>query len=125
MYSKKVIELFKNPKHLGKIKNPDGVGKVGNPACGDLMEVSFIVKDDLIKDIKIQTFGCVAAITTASTIAQLAKGKTIEYARKITHQQIIDALDGLPAVKRHCSHLAIDALKKAIENYQASKKFHP
>lgn len=124
MYSEKVMKIFRDPKHMGEIKNPDGKGKVGNATCGDVMMVYLKIdkpKGEKIKDIKIKTFGCVAAITTASVMAELVKGKPLEYAEKLKQQDIIDYLGGLPPIKRHCSSLAIEALKKAINDYKSRK----
>ena len=121
MYSKKVIELFQNPHNVGEIKDADGVGEVGNPVCGDMMTLYIKVKDNKIADIKFKTFGCAAAIATSSMITDLAKGKTLQEALKITRNDVADALEGLPPIKMHCSNLAADALKAAIENYRAKK----
>lgn len=117
LYTKKVLETFKNPHNYGKIKNADGVGKVGNIVCGDVMWLYIKVEKDAIKDIKFETFGCVAAISTSSIITDLAKGKTIKQALKITKDNIISSLGGLPKVKYHCSVLAVDALVEAIYDY--------
>lgn len=121
VYSKKVIQHFTRPHNQGKIKNPDGVGVVGNPVCGDIMKIYIKIKKgkkEIIQDIKFETLGCAAAISTSSMITELAKGKTIQEAKKITRNDIAEALEGLPPVKMHCSNLASDALKKAIENYR-------
>jgi len=117
-YSKKVMQNFFHPKNMGEMKNPDGVGKGGNPVCGDIMQVFIKVKDGKIKDIKFKTFGCAAAIATSSMITQLAKGKTLEQAKKITNKDVAKSLKGLPTIKMHCSNLASDALKLAIKNYE-------
>lgn len=117
-YSKKILKLFRNPKNIGKIKNPDGVGKVGNPVCGDVMHIYIKVKDNKIADIKFKTFGCIAAISTSSMLTELAKGKTLEQAEKITNQDVAKKLGGLPPIKMHCSVLAQQALKAAIEDYR-------
>lgn len=122
MYSEKLMEHFKNPRNVGVIENADGIGEAGNPKCGDTMTVYIKVKDDVIEDIKFQTFGCAAAIATSSMMTELAKGKKIEEALKISKKEIADALDGLPPIKMHCSLLAEDALKKAIEDYLNKKK---
>lgn len=122
MYSKKVMEHFKNPHNVGEIKDADGVGKVGNPTCGDVMHVYIKVKDGKIKDIKFKTMGCAAAIATSSMVTDLAKGKTLEDARKLTNKDVAEALDGLPPVKMHCSNLAADALREAIDDYENKKK---
>ncbi|MFW6121357.1 MAG: Fe-S cluster assembly scaffold protein NifU [Petrotogales bacterium] len=122
MYSEKVMEHFRNPRNMGEIKDADGVGTVGNPICGDLMTIYIKVKDNRISDIKFQTFGCAAAIATSSMITELAKGKTIHEASKITREEIADELHGLPPIKMHCSNLAADALHEAIKNYKSKKK---
>jgi nitrogen fixation NifU-like protein len=121
MYSEKVMELFRNPKNMGEIENPDGVGKVGNPKCGDLMELYIKVENDIITDVKFKTFGCAAAIATSSMITEMAKGKTLDEAMKITREDVADELEGLPPIKMHCSNLAADALKAAIEDYRKKK----
>ena len=124
-YSDKVMELFKNPKNMGEIKDPDGVGKVGNPICGDVMHVYIKVGrengKEMIDDIKFQTFGCVAAIATSSMITELAKGKTLDEALKLTRGDVAQALKGLPPIKMHCSNLAADALHSAIKDYRKRK----
>ena len=122
MYSKKVIEHFKNPHNYGKIKNPDGIGKVGNLRCGDIMYLYIKVEKEKVKDIKFETFGCAAAISTSSVVTDLAKGKTISQALKIKNQDVIDKLGGLPMIKIHCSLLAINALKEAIYDYLSKNK---
>ncbi|HID92551.1 MAG TPA: Fe-S cluster assembly scaffold protein NifU [bacterium (Candidatus Stahlbacteria)] len=121
-YSKKVMEHFRNPKNVGVIKNPSGRGRVGNPICGDVMEIQIKVKDGKIVDAKFQTFGCGAAIATSSMVTELVKGKTIEEALKITNKTVAEALDGLPPIKLHCSLLAEDGLKAAIEDYRRKQK---
>jgi nitrogen fixation NifU-like protein len=122
MYSEKVMEHFRNPRNMGEILDADGVGTVGNPVCGDLMTMYIKVKDDHIEDIKFKTFGCGAAIATSSMTTELAKGKTLEDALKITRASVADSLGGLPPVKMHCSNLAADALHAAIEDYNKRKK---
>lgn len=117
MYSKKVMELFRNPHNLGRMKNPDGIGKVGNPICGDVMYLYIKVKNNIIKDIKFETFGCAAAIATSSIITDLAKGKTLEEAMKISRDNVAKEVGGLPPIKMHCSNLAADALHEAIKDY--------
>ena len=117
MYSEKVMDHFANPRNSGEMEDADGVGTVGNPTCGDLMTIYIKVKDNVIEDISFQTFGCGAAIATSSMITELAIGKTLEEALKITRNDVAEELDGLPPVKMHCSNLAADALKAAIENY--------
>jgi nitrogen fixation NifU-like protein len=121
MYTEKVMDHFKNPRNMGEIPDADGVGTVGNPVCGDLMTVYIKVKDNRIEDIKFKTFGCGAAIATSSMITELAKGKTIEEAIKISRGDVADSLGGLPPIKMHCSNLAADALHAAIKDYQAKK----
>jgi nitrogen fixation NifU-like protein len=121
-YSKKVFELFKNPKNMGEMENPDAVGEVGNLSCGDVMRISLKIKENKIEDIKFQTFGCIAAIATSSMITELAKGKTLEEAKKLSNKDVAEELGGLPPIKMHCSNLAADALKKAIENYEEKSK---
>jgi nitrogen fixation NifU-like protein len=122
MYSEKVMEHFQNPHNVGIIENADGVGEVGNPTCGDLMKIFIKVKDDKIDDIKFQTLGCGAAIATSSMITDMAKGQTLEKAEKISKKDLADALDGLPPQKMHCSVLAADGLKAAIEDYRTKTK---
>lgn len=120
-YSKEVMEHFKNPHNIGEIPDADGIGKVGNPICGDLMWAYIKVKDNKIADIKIKTFGCVAAIATSSMVTDLAKGMEIEEALKVTNKDVAEALEGLPPIKMHCSNLAADALHRAIEDYLEKK----
>lgn len=117
MYTQKVMEHFKNPHNMGEIPDADGVGTVGNPVCGDLMTIYIKVKDNRLADIKFKTYGCGSAIATSSMITDLAMGKTLEEAMKITRGNVADALEGLPPVKMHCSNLAADALHAAIEDY--------
>ncbi len=121
MYSAKVMEHFKNPRNMGEIPDADGVGTVGNPVCGDLMTIYIKVKDDRIVDVKFKTFGCGAAIATSSMTTELAKGKTLEEAMKLSRKDVADSLDGLPPIKMHCSNLAADGLHAAIEDYLKKK----
>jgi nitrogen fixation NifU-like protein len=116
-YSEKVIDHVKNPRNIGEMENPDGVGRVGNPVCGDVMELYIKVKDGIITDASFKTFGCGAAIATSSMVTEMVKGKTIEEALEISNKAVAEALGGLPPVKMHCSVLAEEALRKAIENY--------
>ncbi len=116
-YSQKVMDHFMNPRNVGSIENPDGVGEVGNPRCGDIMRIYLKIENDVITDIKFQTFGCGAAVATSSMITEMVKGKNIEEALKISNQNVAEALGGLPPVKMHCSNLAAQALKAAIDNY--------
>jgi nitrogen fixation NifU-like protein len=117
MYNEKVMDHFQNPRNVGEIDCPDGIGEVGNAKCGDIMKISLRIKEGIIEDIKFLTFGCGAAIASSSALTQLVKGKTVEEALKVTNQDVADELGGLPPLKMHCSNLAADALKKAIENY--------
>ncbi len=116
-YSEKVMEHFSNPRNVGEIKDADGIGKVGNPVCGDLMWIYIKVKDNRLEDVKFKTFGCGAAIATSSMVTEMAKGKTLEEALKITRNDVAEALDGLPPIKMHCSNLAADGLHAAIKDY--------
>ncbi len=116
-YSEKVMDHFQNPRNVGEMKNPDGIGHVGNPVCGDIMELYIKVEDNVIVDAKFKTFGCGAAIATSSMVTELVKGKTIEDALAISNKAVAQALDGLPPIKMHCSMLAEEALKSAIEDY--------
>lgn len=122
MYSEKVMEHFRNPRNMGEIPDADGVGTVGNPVCGDVMTVYIKVKENRIEDIKFKTFGCGAAIATSSMITELAKGKTLDEALKITRADVAESLGGLPPIKMHCSNLAADALHAAIKDYMDKKK---
>jgi len=121
LYSKQVLKHFQNPQNVGEIKNPDGTATVGNPVCGDVMRMFLRVEKNKIKDIKFQTLGCGAAIATSSVITQMAKGKSLQEADKISKQKVVKALGGLPASKLHCSVLAVEALQKAIANYRQKK----
>ncbi len=121
-YSEKVMEHFRNPRNVGEMKNPDGVGHVGNPVCGDIMELYIKVKDNVIVDAKFKTFGCGAAIATSSMVTELVKGKTVDDALEISNRAVAEALGGLPPIKMHCSVLAEDALKSAIEDYIKKRK---
>ncbi|MBL7054636.1 iron-sulfur cluster assembly scaffold protein [Candidatus Woesearchaeota archaeon] len=126
MYTEKVMDIFRKPCNIGEIKDADGVGKIGNPTCGDIMELYIKVgknKDgeEIIKDIKVKTFGCVAAIATSSILTEMVKGKTLKEARKIGKDDIAKELGGLPPQKLHCSVLAHSALLKAIEDYEKKK----
>lgn len=129
-YSKKVVELFQHPKNMGEIKNANGIGTVGNPTCGDVMKLYLKIEKkkikgketNYIKDVKFQTMGCGAAIAVSSMLTELAKGKTIEEAKKITNADIAKKLGGLPPVKYHCSLLGAEALHAAIKNWEEKKK---
>ena len=122
MYSEKVMDHFSNPRNVGEIEEASGVGTVGNAICGDIMRMYLKVEDGVIVDVKFKTFGCGAAIATSSMATEMVKGKTIEEALKVTNQAVAEALDGLPPVKMHCSLLAEEALKAAIEDYQKKQK---
>ncbi|MFP4403618.1 MAG: iron-sulfur cluster assembly scaffold protein [Candidatus Woesearchaeota archaeon] len=122
-YTNKVLEIFQNPKNIGEIKDADAIGKVGNPTCGDLMWLYLKFEDingnnKIIKDAKVKTFGCVAAVATSSILTEMIIGKTLDDAKKITKEDIVNELGGLPKPKIHCSLLALDALKDAIKNYE-------
>jgi len=117
LYNDKVMEHFRNPRNVGEMENPDGVGRVGDPICGDVMELYIKVKDGIIVDAKFKTFGCAAAIATSSMVTDMVKGKSVEEALKISNKAVVEALNGLPPAKVHCSVLAEDALRAAIENY--------
>ena len=122
MYSEKVMDHFANPRNSGIIENASGEGTVGNPTCGDLMTIYIDVDDnEVIQDIKFETFGCGAAIATSSMINEIAKGMTVDEALEITRNDVADALDGLPPIKMHCSNLAADALTEAIKDYKSKK----
>ena len=117
-YSEKVMDHFRNPRNVGVMENPSGVGKVGNPICGDVMELFIKVENNIITDTRFRTFGCGAAIATSSMVTELVKGKTLEEALKISNKAVAEALGGLPPIKMHCSVLAEEALKAAIDDYR-------
>lgn len=116
-YSEKVMDHFMNPRNVGEIENASGVGTVGNAKCGDIMKIYLDIEDDIIKDVKFKTFGCGAAVATSSMATELVKGKSIKEAMKITNKAVMEALDGLPPVKVHCSVLAEEALQAALWDY--------
>ncbi len=116
-YSEKVMDHFKNPRNVGEMPDADGIGHIGNPVCGDIMELYIKVINNIIADVKFKTFGCGAAIATSSMITELVKGKNLDEALKISNRAVVEALDGLPPAKLHCSVLAEDALKGAIDDY--------
>jgi nitrogen fixation NifU-like protein len=122
MYSEIVMDHFANPRNAGVIEDADGVGEVGNPMCGDMMTFYIKVKDDLLEDVKFQTFGCVAAIAVSSMVSEMAKGKKLEDAQKITNKSVAETLGGLPKNKMHCSNLGAEALALAIKNYREKQK---
>ena len=122
-YSPKVMEMFRNTKNMGRIEDADGIGKVGNPVCGDVMWIYIKVDDkEVITDCKLETFGCVAAIATSSLATELVKGKTVDEALQVTNKRIVDLLGGLPKEKHHCSVLAEDGIRNAIEDYRRKKQ---
>jgi nitrogen fixation NifU-like protein len=122
IYSKKVLNHFKNPHNQGVIKNADAVGKVGNPSCGDVMKIYLKIKENKIEDIKFETLGCAAAIAVSSALTDMVKGKTIGQALKVTKDMIVKDLGGLPPVKVHCSMLGVEALHEAIKSYELKSK---
>ena len=119
-YNNKVMKHFLSPHNMGEIKDADGIGEVGNPVCGDIMKMYIKVKDDKIADVKFLTFGCGAAIATSSVATELIKGKTLDEALKISNKEVAKSLGGLPPIKMHCSNLAADAIKEAIQDYRNS-----
>jgi len=121
MYSDIVMDHFTHPRNTGVIEDADGIGEVGNPVCGDMMTFYIKVKDNRLEDVKFQTFGCVAAIAVSSMVSEMAKGKDLEEAKKITNKQVAEVLGGLPPNKLHCSNLGAEALGLAIKNYQDRK----
>ena len=122
MYNEKVMQAFQNPKNVGEIENASGVGTVGNASCGDIMQISLKIENDIIVDAKFKTFGCAAAIATSSTATDMIIGMTIDEALKVTNKKVVECLGGLPSQKIHCSVLAEEAIKKAIEDYLAKKQ---
>ncbi len=121
MYNQKVLDAFAHPQNVGEIENPDGEGTVGNATCGDIMRITLRIVDDVIADAKFQTFDCAAAIATSSTATQMIIGMKVEDALKVTNAKVVEYLEGLPPQKIHCSVLAEEAIKKAIENYRDKK----
>ena len=121
MYNKTVMDHFRNPRNVGAIEGADGIGEVGNPLCGDMMTIYLRIRDECIEDIKFQTFGCGSAIAVSSMLTEIAKGRPIEDAKKITNKEVADALEGLPKNKLHCSNLGADALQMAIKDYEDRK----
>jgi nitrogen fixation NifU-like protein len=122
LYSQKVMEMFRDTRNYGKIEDADGIGKVGNPKCGDVMWIYIKVEDEKIADAKFETFGCVAAIATSTMAIDMIKGKNVEEALRLTNKAVAEALDGLPPEKMHCSLLAEEGVKSAIEDYLSRKK---
>ena len=121
-YSEKVMDHFFNPRNVGVIDDANAIGQVGNPVCGDIMKMYMKIENNVIVDVKFQTFGCGAAVATSSMVTELIKGKTVDEALEITNKQVADALDGLPPVKMHCSNLAESAVKSAIDDYKKKQK---
>lgn len=124
-YSEKVMDHFANPRNVGEIENADGVGEVGNPKCGDIMKMYLKIENGVITDVKFKTFGCGAAVATSSMATELVKGKSIEDALKVTNKAVMEALDGLPSVKVHCSVLAEQAIRAALADYYTKKGIDP
>ena len=126
LYTETVMDHFMNPRNVGEIENPDGVGEVGNAKCGDIMKIYLKIDDDTISDVKFETFGCGSAIASSSMATELIKGKPVSEAMKLTNKAVAEALDGLPAYKMHCSVLAEEAIRNALENYyQKHPEKHP
>ena len=121
LYSEKVMDHFMNPRNVGKLDDADGIGEVGNAKCGDIMKIYIKVDNGVISDVKFQTFGCGSAIASSSMATELIKGKPVHQALELTNKAVVEALDGLPAHKIHCSVLAEEAIKCAIEDYQMKK----
>lgn len=124
-YSEKVMDHFANPRNVGELEDANGVGEVGNPKCGDIMKMYLKINNNIIKDVKFKTFGCGAAIATSSMATELIKGKSIDDALKVTNKAVMEALDGLPPIKVHCSILAEEAIKTAIADYYKRKGISP
>ena len=122
LYSEKVMDHFRNPRNVGVIENADGVGEVGNAKCGDIMKIYLKIENGIVEDVKFDTFGCASAVASSSMATELIKGKPVSEALKLTNQAVAEALDGLPAYKMHCSVLAEEAIKNALEDYY---KKHP
>ena len=121
MYSEKVMDHFQNPRNVGEMENPSGVGTVGNAKCGDIIKIYIKVDNDIITDVKFNTFGCGSAIASSSMATELIKGKPVSEALELTNKAVAEALDGLPAYKMHCSVLAEEAIKAAIDDYESKK----
>jgi len=117
LYSEKVMDHFRNPRNVGVIENADGAGEVGNAKCGDIMKIYLKIEDGIVEDVKFETFGCASAVASSSMATELIKGKPVSEALKLTNQAVAEALDGLPAYKMHCSVLAEEAIKNALEDY--------
>ena len=124
-YSEKVLDHFSNPRNVGEIEDADGIGEVGNAKCGDIMKMYIKVDNDIITDVKFKTFGCGAAVATSSMATELIKSQPISEVLKLTNKAVVEALDGLPAVKLHCSVLAEQAIKSALSDYYTRKGIDP
>ena len=122
LYSEKVMDHFRNPRNVGVIEDADGVGEVGNAKCGDIMKMYLKIEDDIIKDVKFETFGCGSAIASSSMATEMIKGQPVSEALKLTNKAVAEALDGLPDYKMHCSVLAEEAIKNALEDYEKKKQ---
>ena len=122
LYSEKVMEHFRNPRNVGRIENADGIGEVGNAKCGDIMKIYLKIDNDIITDVKFETFGCGSAVASSSMATELIKGKPISEAMELTNKAVAEALDGLPDYKMHCSVLAEEAIKKALEDYYEKRR---
>ncbi len=122
LYSEKVMDHFRNPRNVGVIEDADGVGEVGNAKCGDIMKMYLKIEDDIIKDVKFETFGCGSAIASSSMATELIKGQPVSEALKLTNKAVAEALDGLPDYKMHCSVLAEEAIKSALDDYEKKKE---
>lgn len=125
LYSDKVLDHFSNPRNVGVLEDANGIGEIGNAKCGDIMRMYLKIEDNIIKDVKFKTFGCGAAVATSSIATEMIKGKTIEEALKVTNKAVVEALDGLPASKIHCSVLAEEAIKSALYNYYENQGIDP
>jgi len=121
LYSEKVMDHFRNPRNVGVIEDANGIGEVGNAKCGDIMKMYLKIEDEIIKDVKFETFGCGSAIASSSMATELIKGQPVEEAMKLTNKAVAEALDGLPDYKMHCSVLAEEAIRSAIEDYKSRK----
>ncbi len=125
MYSEKVMDHFTNPRNIGEVENANAVGTVGNEKCGDIMKISMLIENGMVQDVKFKTFGCGAAVATSSMATELIKGKTVEEAGQLTNKAVMEALDGLPPAKVHCSLLAEEAVKEALGNYYIAQGIDP
>ncbi len=125
LYSEKVMDHFRNPRNVGIIEDANGIGEVGNAKCGDIMKMYLKIEDEIIKDVKFETFGCGSAIASSSMATELIKGKPVSEAMELTNKAVAEALDGLPEVKMHCSVLAEEAIRSALEDYENKRKEQP